>query len=78
MLPSFPALSGGFNWFAFQMLTGCDTQVYKLTGQINKQGGEWKELFTSYASTPYSIRNQNTVLDSKVSIRFSHPIPSYR
>jgi hypothetical protein len=61
------ALSGGFNWFAFQMLTGCDTQVFQLEGQqSNNQGGEWRELFTAYADTPYSIEDQNTAMNPKI------------
>ena len=59
---SYQALSGGYNWFAFQMLTGSDTSYY----EHDAETGNWHEDFTQYAAVPYSIRNQNTAMSSTI------------
>jgi hypothetical protein len=49
-------ISGGWNWFAFQMLTGSDTSYY----MWSKEKGKWLEDFTSYWKHPYSCAGQDT------------------
>jgi hypothetical protein len=48
---SYSAIEGGFSWFAFQMLTGCDTSTYHLKCQVGQlstaKKGQKKEDATS-------------------------------
>jgi hypothetical protein len=59
---SYQALSGGYNWFAFQMLTGCDTMYLA----YDDKAGVWQEDYTQYIDGEYSCEAMNTAVSSAI------------
>jgi hypothetical protein len=57
---SYKKLDGGNPWFAFQTMTGCDTQTFS-RGQVKGKPKVWCEMFPQYADEggKYSLSKQN-------------------